>query len=995
MRPDRVVAVLLTLSAACAAPAQVSVRILLGVGDTESVRWDGTIAAQGGKIASLTPWRFEGADAIVGSTWHLSTHPIRLFNGGTQVSSRGVSNVVANGLIVNLSDTAGGAALKLTTAQGDFTVALDELAYGKPVPKLNGRVVVDRIPASVQLTTTPDEEDYPSAVAGKNGDVWLAYVVFHHNPDHNSLRAALEATPKDFAKWKSPTGGDQIFARKFSGGTWGKPIAITAGGGDLYRSAIAVDGQGRPWVFWAQNVKPVGGRANFEIFARPIQNDAPGAQVQISNDPGSDIDPVAATDASGNVWVAWQGWRNGKAAIFAASQNGSKFSAPAAVSQSSGDEWNPAIAADKSGRITVAWDSYRNQNYDVYLRTVSGGAWGPETPVAASARYEAYPSIAYDGGGRLWVAYEEGGKGWGKDFGAYNTNGVAVYQGRVIRLRGFEPDGRAVEPAGDLGAVLPGMPNIQIDKAGAQNDFQKLDPDVKNAQTRDPDRTARNMQNARNTLPRLAVDDSGRIWLAFRSAHPIWWSALGTVWTEHVVSFDGKAWSSPIYLNHSDNLLDNRPALVSTRAGQLLVLGSSDNRRQYYLGENISSPLGIVASSKTDPYNNDLYANEIDLGPTSQPVALTDAKPVEVAGPQVADSTDLRLVSLIRDYKVSGPDLKVVRGEFHRHSEISMDGGNDGTILDQYRYILDAGALDWVGCCDHDNGAGREYTWWISQKLTDIFYSPGKFVPMFSYERSVNYPEGHRNVIFAQRGVRTLPRLPISKENENVHAPDTLMLYSYLKYFHGIAASHTSATGMGTDWRDNDPAAEPVVEIYQGDRQNYEMPDAPRSNSEKDSIGNWRPKGFVSLALAKGYKLGFQASSDHISTHMSYCNILAKDLTREAVLEGFQKRHVYGSTDNILADVRSGPNLMGDVFSTAESPNLHVKLDGTSKFAKAVVVKDNEYVYSTQPGSDKVDFSWRDNAPVKGKTSYYYVRGEQDNGEIVWVSPMWITYTGK
>jgi hypothetical protein len=27
--------------------------------------------------------------------------------------------------------------------------------------------------------------------------------------------------------------------------------------------------------------------------------------------------------------------------------------------------------------------------------------------------------------------------------------------------------------------------------------------------------------------------------------------------------------------------------------------------------------------------------------------------------------------------------------------------------------------------------------------------------------------------------------------------------------------------------------------------------------------------------------------------------------------------------------------------------------------------------------------------------SYYYVRGEQDNGEIVWASPMWITYTGQ
>jgi len=36
----------------------------------------------------------------------------------------------------------------------------------------------------------------------------------------------------------------------------------------------------------------------------------------------------------------------------------------------------------------------------------------------------------------------------------------------------------------------------------------------------------------------------------------------------------------------------------------------------------------------------------------------------------------------------------------------------------------------------------------------------------------------------------------------------------------------------------------------------------------------------------------------------------------------------------------------------------------------------------------------RDNQPNKGKNSYYYVRGEQDNGEIVWVSPFWITYTG-
>ena len=263
---------------------------------------------------------------------------------------------------------------------------------------------------------------------------------------------------------------------------------------------------------------------------------------------------------------------------------------------------------------------------------------------------------------------------------------------------------------------------------------------------------------------------------------------------------------------------------------------------------------------------------------------------------------------------------------------------------------------------------------------------------MFNYERSVPYPEGHRNVVFARRGVRTLPRLRRVDENAPGGAPDTAMLYDYLRHFNGIVASHTSATNMGTDWRDNNPLREPVVEIYQGDRQNYEMPDAPRSNNEKDSIGGWRPKGFISLALEKGYRMGFEASSDHISTHMSYCNLYATAPTRAALLEAFQKRHVYAATDDILADVRSGNHMMGDEFSTTELPSLTVKLVGTAPFAKVHVIKDNRYVYTVEPKSATVEFAWRDTAAQAGKTSYYYVRGDQTDGELVWASPLWITY---
>jgi hypothetical protein len=963
-----------------------SVRILLGVTDTASAVWDGSVQADGAAVESLEPWRFEGADAINGSSWKASTHQIRLFGGANNPSRP----IVANGVVAILSGPSENATVRVTTAQGNFDFKLSEIPYGTTASKLNGKVLVERVPAASRLTQTPDEEDFPSAAVAKDGSVWLAYSVFHHHPDHNRLRVGLKEPIKDFAPLKAPTGGDQIFVRHCSGGNWEQPIAVTPAGGDLYRTAIAIDGSGRPWVFWSQN-----SNGNFDIFGLAVESGKPGRPIQVSKEAGSDINPVAVTDSTGKVWVAWQGWKNGKAGIFAASQKGSAFSAPASVSKSAGNEWNPAIAADRNGHVTVAWDSYRNGNYDVYLRTSTpAGSWGGETAVAATPRYEAYPSIAYDGSGRLWVAYEEGGRGWGKDYGAYNTQGIAIYQGRAIRIRGFESDGRRIELASDVGSVLPGMPRPKVDNMGHQSAEEAFDPNPETAKNRAANQAAQNQQNPRNTMPRLLVDGSGRIWLAFRSMHPTWWTPIGTVYTEYVVSFDGSQWMKPVFITHSDNLLDNRPALVSAKPGQLLMLGSSDSRREFWLSERAGATSNEQPAPPIDPFNNDLYMNEINLAPAQQAAAVV-ASAASGAPSDTHDSTEVQAVMLIRDYRSPSPDrYRIVRGEFHRHSEISMDGGNDGSILDQWRYIIDAGGLDWVGCCDHDNGGGREYTWWLTQKLTDIFYAPGAFVPMFNYERSVVYPEGHRNVIFAQRGIRPLPRLPVSREQDTGHAPDTQMLYAYLKFFNGIVAAHTSGTNMGTDWRDNDPQVEPVVEIYQGHRQNYEMPGAPRSNTATDSIGGWRPKGFVSLALDKGYKLSFQASSDHISTHISYCNILVKDLSRDSVLDGLHKRHVYAATDNILAEVRSGGHIMGDVFSTTTRPSFQVSLTGTARFAKVYVVRDNNYVYSAEPKTVKVSFSWMDNSPVPDKASYYYVRAEQENGEIVWVSPMWITYTG-
>jgi len=257
----------------------------------------------------------------------------------------------------------------------------------------------------------------------------------------------------------------------------------------------------------------------------------------------------------------------------------------------------------------------------------------------------------------------------------------------------------------------------------------------------------------------------------------------------------------------------------------------------------------------------------------------------------------------------------------------------------------------------------------------------------------VAYPEGHRNVLFATRGIRPLPRLPLSAYSPVPAggAPDTNMLYAYLRFFGGISAPHTTATDQGTDWRNNAPDVEPFVEIYQGARQDYEgLVDSPRANTPLDSISGWEFSGYITGALARGYPLGFEASSDHISTHIAFANVWVTAPTRAAVLDAMKKRHIYGSTDYIVADFRCGTHFMGDAFTNTGAPVFTVKLFGTAPFQSVVVVKDGKVVYSTS-GDRVLSFTYADTAAKSGDKSYYYVRGAQTDGQIVWVSPMWVT----
>ena len=158
--------------------------------------------------------------------------PPRLF---LSVAALAGGAVVANGFIINADSVTESSEVAITTSQSDFSFRAGDLSYGNGIYKLGGRAYVDRVSTPRRLTDTKEEEDYPSIASAPNGDVWLAYVQFHHSQDYEKLRMSPPEVPKDFKQYQEATGGDQIWARKYSGGTWG----------DLFLTAVAVDRSGR------------------------------------------------------------------------------------------------------------------------------------------------------------------------------------------------------------------------------------------------------------------------------------------------------------------------------------------------------------------------------------------------------------------------------------------------------------------------------------------------------------------------------------------------------------------------------------------------------------------------------------------------------------------------------------------------------------------------------------------------------------------------------
>ncbi len=745
---------------------------------------------------------------------------------------------------------------------------------------------------------------------------------------------ACDGQGRVWVAWQSWDGqADSLLFAMREDGRFSEPKKLVPYGGDFYRVQLAPAAGGGAWVVWSEQRE-----GNWDLYALRLPR-RPGAKpLRLTTAAGSDFNQSMVATGDGETWIAWQAERGGQYDVYVAKLTATGLASLTQVTSSPSNDWEPALAADQAGKLFIVWDSYRNGSYDVFMKTLANGKLSQAIPVACTAAAEMRASVACDAQGRAWIAWENAGQNWGRH-GANGKRGAAIHRFRRVEVCSMQGDQK----------LLPAVPVGRCRNAELRGLWE---------------------------LPKITVDAAGRPVLMFRQLSPIQrWNVRRkrkerqsrSIWAYFATRYDGQGWSRPALLPGSEGRQVQRLAVGQDAKGGIWLAYAGDARCRTFA---------------EIPGNNNVFAARL-------PAAGTDA-----AAPRLARDTSQRQpvdvsqqVRRPRTATIAGETYQLVYGDTHRHTDISRCGmAHDGSLLDTYRYAIDPVQLDFLAISDHDQDILKHrydrkarplqnYMWWRSEKMCDVFQMTTGFMTLYGYEHGGSYKRrgGHKNIIYAERGN------PCLEEDAPAH------LFEALKGRTAIAIPHQLADGGSrTDWAKWNPKYERVAEVFQA-RGSYEFMGCPR-------LARVQSEGFFWWdALAKGCKIGAIASSDHGLVHSAYACVWVKDRSRRGVLEAMMARRTFGATDTIVMDFRIGESFMGEEITIDGPPTMKARVIGTSELKRVEVTRNGKFIYTIDPAGSEHAFTFTDQSLQPGDSGYYILRCVQENNELAWTSPIWVT----
>jgi len=371
------------------------------------------------------------------------------------------------------------------------------------------------------------------------------------------------------------------------------------------------------------------------------------------------------------------------------------------------------------------------------------------------------------------------------------------------------------------------------------------------------------------------------------------------------------------------------------------------------------------------------------------------------------------------------PVTRPLWGMIHAHAELS-DGS--GSIHHFFDYMRDAAGLDFGTLTEHDHVSETPDTFWqLIQEMTERYNQPGHFVTFLAYEwaKWLRQGYGDRNVYYLHDG-RLMYR---SEEADYPHPTDLFRALQDETAL--IIPHHPASNGNHCDWQDHDLEKERLVEIYSSwgssersvnDGNPYPIRPARKLDNPLAGAGEM-PLGFVQKALELGWRVGFTGGGDDHYGHpgdnirigwppfqykAGLLAVWASEKSRTSIWDAMWQRRTYATTGaRIIVRFTLDGHHMGSILKLSDAPLLgarrrvDVEVHGTADIDKVEIVRNNQDAYTQTGGGLDVAFTWEDldelssiNLPParwsEKPFTFYYVRVTQQDGEMVWASPIWI-----
>ena len=266
----------------------------------------------------------------------------------------------------------------------------------------------------VKLNTGTGDSWYPQISSDDSGNVYVTWLDYRNG----NSNIYFNYTSDYGANWQT---GD---------------IRLDTGTGGSWVPTISSNGNGYVYVVWPESRD--GGDNLYLNYSNDYGANWQTSDIMLDIGTGDSWYPQISSDGSGNVYVAWEDYRNGSGDIYF--NYSSDYGANWLIEDirldtgdipGENDSWSPQISDNGSGTVYVIWEDDRDGSGDIYFNYSSdyGINWQTDhmrmddgdTPGASSSWY---PQISSDNSGNVYGAWEDYRNGYANVY--FNSYTVMV-----------------------------------------------------------------------------------------------------------------------------------------------------------------------------------------------------------------------------------------------------------------------------------------------------------------------------------------------------------------------------------------------------------------------------------------------------------------------------------------------------------------------------------------------------------------------------------------